>query len=376
MLSNRRESQIYKICLTGGPCSGKTVALNHLRAKFADKYSVLVIPEICTSTSDTGFNINPSRFTEETKKAFNYSLCRYQIDIETYYESLAALMDKPVLLIADRGVVDNFGYLPAEIKRSLMEENHWDMNAIRNERYDLVIHMVTAAFGADEFYTTLNNEARSETQEEARVVDKCVLDEWLGYPNLLVIDNMAKGMEAKLERLEHCIKNLVEGSQLETKTVKLLLDKIYSQGDLPSEIITEGYEETAYSKTPSSNIYVKRSYKADGLSAYFSITRCYQDKSGAVHEIKRLISETEFKAAVSIGTDTQFSKDVIAFSAVTDSAINFYQVETFETSKGAVSVLRLDKDVDNDNNSPILPFMKVQGVFTPTTNFEDGYLDY
>ena len=40
------------------------------------------------------------------------------------------------------------------------------------DNYDMVVHMVTAADGKEEFYTLENNEARSETVEQAKELDK------------------------------------------------------------------------------------------------------------------------------------------------------------------------------------------------------------
>jgi Tfp pilus assembly protein PilE len=38
---------------------------------------------------------------------------------------------------------------------------------LRDRRYEAVIHLVTAAQGAEEFFTNQNNEARYESIEEA-----------------------------------------------------------------------------------------------------------------------------------------------------------------------------------------------------------------
>jgi chromosome condensin MukBEF complex kleisin-like MukF subunit len=38
---------------------------------------------------------------------------------------------------------------------------------LRDNRYEAVIHLVTAADGAEKFYDSLSNEARYETPEEA-----------------------------------------------------------------------------------------------------------------------------------------------------------------------------------------------------------------
>lgn len=42
--------------------------------------------------------------------------------------------------------------------------------------------MVTAADGAPEFYTTANNEARYESVEEAKELDKRLINAWVGHP--------------------------------------------------------------------------------------------------------------------------------------------------------------------------------------------------
>lgn len=42
---------------------------------------------------------------------------------------------------------------------------------LRDYRYDAVLHLVTAAQGAEKFYTGVNNEARYESLDEARDKD-------------------------------------------------------------------------------------------------------------------------------------------------------------------------------------------------------------
>lgn len=49
--------------------------------------------------------------------------------------------------------------------------------------------MVTAADGAAEFYTDVNNEARYETAEQAIVSDKKLINAWVGHPNYTIIGN-------------------------------------------------------------------------------------------------------------------------------------------------------------------------------------------
>ena len=44
----------YKIVLTGGPCAGKTTAIQSLREHFSGQYEVLCIPESSTELMTGG----------------------------------------------------------------------------------------------------------------------------------------------------------------------------------------------------------------------------------------------------------------------------------------------------------------------------------
>ena len=60
-----------------------------------------------------------------------------------------------------------------------------------DRRYDLILHLVTAADGAEEFYTTANNAARTETAEQARKLDQMIE---AGYVNA-----KKKGYHARID---------------------------------------------------------------------------------------------------------------------------------------------------------------------------------
>ena len=68
------------------------------------------------------------------------------------------------------------------------------------DSYDAVFHLVTAAKGAEKFYTTANNAARTETVEQAAALDDKLIAAWTGHPHFRVIDNTSD-FEDKLKRL-------------------------------------------------------------------------------------------------------------------------------------------------------------------------------
>lgn len=57
---------------------------------------------------------------------------------------------------------------------------------LRSSRYIAIFHLVTAAEGAEKFYTLENNGIRIESIEEAREVDRRTCRAWIGHPKLYV----------------------------------------------------------------------------------------------------------------------------------------------------------------------------------------------
>jgi hypothetical protein len=73
------------------------------------------------------------------------------------------------------------------------------------DRYDSVVHLVTAAEGAEKFYD-LKNAARTETPEQARQVDRSLIKAWEGHQQHFIIDNMHEGgFDAKMKSSANAI---------------------------------------------------------------------------------------------------------------------------------------------------------------------------
>ena len=68
----------------------------------------------------------------------------------------------------------------------------------------MVLHLVTAADGAESFYTLENNAARSESKEEAIELDRRTLNAWINHTNLHIIDN-STNFDDKINRIINTI---------------------------------------------------------------------------------------------------------------------------------------------------------------------------
>ena len=131
-------------------------------------YKVLVVPEAATLIMKGGAMIVSNAFTPEQGLMFQKALMRLQIALENTYVEIGQLVKtEPVVVLIDRGLMDGSAYVSEENWQALMDDLGVNIVQLRDIRYDAVIHMVTAANGADEFYDSLTNNARYESKEEA-----------------------------------------------------------------------------------------------------------------------------------------------------------------------------------------------------------------
>lgn len=185
------EKEITMIVLTGGPCAGKTTARSLITENFSKfGYKVLFVPETATELIDGG--IYPSGKKEGMGLGgieFQYELMKLQLAKEEIFRETARKMDAPkVLIVCDRGLFDSLAYITKpELKLVLNKLGLSEIEA--RDRYDAVFHLVTAANGAEEAYTNANNAARTETPEEAILLDNKLINAWTGHPHLRIIDN-------------------------------------------------------------------------------------------------------------------------------------------------------------------------------------------
>jgi CYTH domain-containing protein/predicted ATPase len=180
--------KITKIVITGGPCGGKSTGLSRIEKHFTGLgYHVIFVNETATEMITSGAVPWMGRNID-----FQNALLSIQRNKERVYTDWAALLDKEnVLIVCDRGALDNKAYMsPDEFSAVLatLKTNEIELR----DNYDAVFHLVTAAKGAVEFYTTANNEARTETPEEAIILDDKLIAAWTGHPHLRVIDNADK----------------------------------------------------------------------------------------------------------------------------------------------------------------------------------------
>ncbi len=189
--------EIIKIVITGGPCAGKSTAMSWVQNAFTQMgYTVLFVPETATELITGGV----APWSCGTNGDYQKCQMKLQIEKEKVFREAALTMpaDK-ILIVCDRGTLDNKAYMDEMEFYSVLKTIGINEVELR-DNYDAVFHLVTAAKGAVEFYTTANNSARTETVEEAAEMDDKLIAAWTGHPHFRVIDN-SSDFEDKMRRL-------------------------------------------------------------------------------------------------------------------------------------------------------------------------------
>lgn len=203
------------IVLTGGPCAGKTMALNRVLEHFKEKgYKVFTIPEVPTIFTAAGMDYLTSN--RDLFYVGEKATMQTQLLLEDSFMAMAdAVSDKPTLLICDRGTMDISTYMPQDLWERMEQELGID-NTMLLKRYDAVLHLTTAAKGMERYYNTNTNAQRLEKADEegmkqARQLDDKALEVWKMHPVHCVIPNV-ENFDEKLQMVVDRIEELIVNS--------------------------------------------------------------------------------------------------------------------------------------------------------------------
>lgn len=198
------------IVIDGGPCAGKTTILSIAVQTLQQKgFLPIIVPEAATLLIGNGIRPNVMEPAD-----FQGLVARLQDRHEMVWRYSERLYrDQRPVFLYDRGILSGGAYLDhtndtvdmhAFEQQVLVPAIKEDLEGA-NARYSAIIHLVTAADGAEEYYTLQNNKARSEGPELARLLDHKTKQCWLGHGHLRIISNRnsdgtQKSFEAKTQQ--------------------------------------------------------------------------------------------------------------------------------------------------------------------------------
>ncbi|MFQ6752276.1 MAG: AAA family ATPase [Clostridia bacterium] len=287
--------EFHKIVITGGPCGGKTTGLSYIEQGLT-KYGYKVIFLNESATEIINSNLNYTAYNDNY--LFEKNIIKLQLEKERLYEEACqALPNERVVLICDRGVMDCKSYTDQEDFDRILAELNTNEVELR-DNYDAVFHLVTAAKGAEEFYTLANNSARRESLDEAVLADDRTMNCWIGHPHFRAIDN-STAFDQKMKRLLNEITAFLGVPEPFEIERKFLIKKpdIKTLENLPNCKKIEIVQTYLISPDKSEEVRVRQR----GVDGHYIYTKTIKKKVSSIKRIEteRKISEREYLKSLS-----------------------------------------------------------------------------
>ena len=351
-----------KIAITGGPCAGKTTAMQRIVDEFTEKgYKVYVVSETATELINGGakpFGQNPLAVND-----FQEYILELQVNKEKLFDKIANNTNQDTIILCDRGVMDNRAYITNEIFKDMLKKHNLNEMELMSS-YDLVIHLVTAADGAEEFYTTENNSARTETAEEAKALDRRTLNSWLGHEHLAIIKN-EKAFDDKIHTVIKSIYEMLGEPYPIQKQYKHLVTNIDFEELEKQNPVKLEIEQFFTNVTESQNTMVRKTTK-EGDSTYNSTTKKDTDNPSERITTSRKITDKDYNEQLKQLGVKPISKTRYCFSYNKQ----YYRLDLFHEPKG---LMILETGLTNENTQVEIPsFIKVEKEITEDKQYRNS----
>lgn len=348
---NREEVPIYRIVLTGGPCGGKSTAVATISNRLLSLgFRVFRVPEAATLLL-TGSGINPGTLSEKERQVFETTMIKTKIALEDHFYNIAKAGDQPCVIICDRGTMDTAAYMSEESFHVMLDEENWNLVDLRDKRYDAIIHLVTAAIGAEKFYTTENNDVRRENLQQARDLDFKVLNAWIGHPRIRIVDN-STDFQNKISRIEQIICQAVGAPRPAKSERKFIVENFSSEALANSHIKIEKFSVEQTYLTPRNDTEENFGYNfvvRRGQNGQYTYTHSMirQDVSDEKVILDRAISGREYLSLLKQSDARRLTvkKDVQFFLYNN----NVYELQKFTEPDIGLSILRTEVDANKKN---------------------------
>ena len=344
--------EIKRIVLTGGPCAGKTTALVRVIEHFSGLgYKVFTIPEVPTMFTQAGMNYltdNPEFFYEGEKATLEI-----QLALEDKFMKMAQACKAPAVIVCDRGTMDISAYMKPDTWQEITKAVGTSTPQLRG-RYDAVLHLVSAADGAEQFYTTSNNASRNESADEeglriARMLDKKVIEAWTGHPHLRVINNNVD-FDRKLNRVLKEISNVLELPQPIEEERKYIVELV---GEMPDSIESE-ITQTYLVAEPGSEVRLRRR----GWDGKFVNVHTNKKKVSGSEEIvtERQVSNALYESLLQQADPYRQTIRKLRKSFIWKG--QFFELDTYHGHLEGLVILET-KGIANHEDVKFPPFLKV-----------------
>lgn len=320
---------IVKVCFTGGPCGGKSESERCV----VDYATELGIPTIFVPEVATHLILEKEMRPGQNISIINFQKMVLRLTVRWYREALEKAQrrtEEKALIVFDRGVFDSLAYMEPDLFYQVLDELGVNSTDVLHNWYDMVIHMVTAADGAEEFYTLQNNSARSESPEQARELDKKTRQAWDGVTRKHVITNVMGGrrltFEEKIGRSLTALSDVI-GLPAPVQRQKKFLVRAKSSFLETFQGVCFQIEQFFSVPGIEPRIRFRKTTPADGIPHYTKTIKTDGPESGTRLVTGRLVTQKEYESAKSGPHSLIITKNRYCFS----SGEHHFRLDAFQT---------------------------------------------
>jgi predicted ATPase len=186
------------VVLTGGPGGGKTTFMRELLNDPREQGRWIMVPEAAPLLFQAQLDAR--------KRQFQFAVVRLQIALEDACASVAAADQ---VLLCHRGTLDPLAYW----SRNGWEQDEFFASTMSREnhlvRYGGVVHLQTAAVGAEPQYRRWPEAHRPETPAQAAEIDGLCHSAWCTHPRFTTIAS-SHDWQDKARRARAALRRIVE----------------------------------------------------------------------------------------------------------------------------------------------------------------------
>ncbi len=357
---------IKRIVFTGGPCSGKTTFTSRASQIFAERgYRVIIDNESATDLISGG--ISPATMGM-------YEFQKYCIDLQLKKEELCLkaareISGDKVLIFIDRGILDDMSYVGKEAFEEILRDFDLKYEEL-NDRYDMVVHLVTSAKGKEEAYTLSNNAARYETIEQARIMDDAALEAWNDHPNRKIIGNEDIFEVKMLKAIQSVFDYLGEGGTVERYSKYLievddaLLERFAEEDNYSCSHIIQHYltMDNGYERR------IRARYR--GEDVLYSYSEAKYLSSNERIKTDRVITKRQYSDYKRDIDENIGVTDKMRYSFIRDGLFYKLDVFDFDKTKGLISI----SDTAEGERAVLPEYVTVIKDVTGDSDYKNYYL--
>lgn len=357
--------KILRIVITGGPCGGKTTAIEEITKLFREQgYTVMSVNEAATELINDGVKPFGSDNDRLPLIDFQRIVLEEQLAKEKTRDMAAGYCSNDkVVILYDRGILDNRAYITDEEFKSLIDAKGITEAEILH-RYDLVIHLVTAADGKEEYYTKENNEARTETPEEAREKDRRTMEAWSTHPNQKIVGNDTL-FDEKMKKVSNIIRGFLgENEVVDQEKYKVEvggIDYVVLSNFISVHMLREEIQEFVKSYEDNEDEMYRKS-TING-SSYYTYTKIKYHQDGTKTTVHKNVTEEEYLDNLHKASGKEITKTRYDF--IYDG--ERYRMDFYDNP---ANLITLERDITRKKKKSLPPFIKENDI-SPITNDRD-----